>query len=98
MREVSGAALHFGDAEPVNVTLARAHRDSVEARGFDDLVDRLTARYPDHTVGEVSELLACAVQATAGARVHGYRLLLAERRVRDQLKTIGTSARVEQVA
>jgi len=98
MREARRAAQRLGLAEPVNVTLARAHRDSVEARGLDDLAGRLTARYPDHTSGEVSELLACALQATARARVHGYRLLLAERRVRDQLKTIGTWARVEAVA
>jgi hypothetical protein len=53
-------------------TSPRLQRDALLLRGFDDLVTRLTARFHGRTVGEVSELLVCALQATSGARVHGY--------------------------
>jgi hypothetical protein len=52
----------------------------------DDVVARLHGEHPDWPVVRVADLLAAALRGTTDARVQAFRLVLAERRVRDELR------------
>ena len=54
-------------------------------REVEDLVGRLTRRYPDVTAEVVAGLVHDALDRTDDATVHAFRLVLAEREVRHEL-------------
>jgi hypothetical protein len=65
------------------------------------LVRRLASQHPDQPVEIIAEFVACALRDTSTARVHGFRLILAERTVRKRPKgapSSRTSSRQVQAA
>lgn len=63
----------------------------------DEVVARLQREHPEWPVERVADLLVAALRETHDARVHAFRLVLAERRVRDRLRE-GAPARPDAAA
>jgi hypothetical protein len=61
--------------------------EKLDTRAYEDLVQRLSVLHPAHSVDSIECLVTSALAETAGARVHRYRLVLAERKVREKLRT-----------
>ena len=57
-----------------------------DAGALEAVARRLSALYPAHSVAAISVLLRSALWETSGARVHAFRLVLAEHKVRAWLK------------
>ena len=92
-------------SEPVSFSAEPGQRECKERAAdpgsFGEVVRRLSLRHPTTSVALISGLLAAALDETDDARVQGFRLVLAERRVRNVLRmepVTGLDARQEHVA
>lgn len=80
-----------GSATPGPITGDPGGANGDQSPGSDDKIigaaaRRLARNHPYADLADVEELLRRALETTADATAHGYRLVLAERAVRSQLR------------
>jgi hypothetical protein len=76
-------------ARPSSVGQPESGDRDADARSVVALARQLADRYPDVPVAEIERLITWCLHDTAEAKVQGFRLILAERAVRNHLRRSG---------